>query len=54
MTFNRQPAMPDVNAKFPVGDTIAERVMSRLVHPYLNETAIQQITTQISAKVQTK
>jgi len=33
--LNKQPAVADENAVLPVGDTIAERVMSLPMHPYL-------------------
>ncbi|AUC06506.1 DegT/DnrJ/EryC1/StrS family aminotransferase [Acinetobacter lwoffii] len=35
--LNKQPAVADVNAVLPVGDAVAERVMSLPMHPYLNE-----------------
>lgn len=33
--LNKQPAVADSNAILPVGDTVAERVMSLPMHPYL-------------------
>lgn len=33
--LNKQPAVADVNAFLPVGDNVAERVMSLPMHPYL-------------------
>ncbi|MEJ6066175.1 DegT/DnrJ/EryC1/StrS aminotransferase family protein [Psychrobacter sp. 16-Bac2893] len=33
--LNKQPAVADTNAVLPVGDAIAERVMSLPMHPYL-------------------
>ncbi|KJV44737.1 aminotransferase DegT [Acinetobacter indicus] len=35
--LNKQPAVADDNAVLPVGDLVAERVMSLPMHPYLNE-----------------
>lgn len=35
--LNKQPAVADNNAVLPVGDLVAERVMSLPMHPYLNE-----------------
>lgn len=35
--LNKQPAVADENAVLPVGDAVAERVMSLPMHPYLNE-----------------
>lgn len=37
--LNRQPAVKDDAAILPVGDAIAERVMSLPMHPYLDEAA---------------
>ncbi len=37
--LNRQPAVKDEAASLPVGDAIAERVMSLPMHPYLDEAA---------------
>ena len=33
--LNKQPAVADTNAMLPVGDAVAERVMSLPMHPYL-------------------
>lgn len=41
--LNRQPAVEDVNANLPVGDAIAERVMSLPMHPYLDEASVEFI-----------
>lgn len=35
--LNRQPAVKDDSARLPVGDAIAERVISLPMHPYLDE-----------------
>ena len=35
--LNKQPAVANPNAILPVGDTVAERVMSLPMHPYLNQ-----------------
>lgn len=43
--LNRQPAVRDYVASLPVGDAIAERVMSLPMHPYL-DLAQQVIITQ--------
>jgi UDP-2-acetamido-2-deoxy-ribo-hexuluronate aminotransferase len=34
--LNRQPAVADVLVKLPVGDSVAEHVMSLPMHPYLD------------------
>ncbi|CAI3157488.1 UDP-2-acetamido-2-deoxy-3-oxo-D-glucuronate aminotransferase [Acinetobacter calcoaceticus] len=41
--LNKQPAVADVSVKLPVGDAIAERVMSLPMHPYLTIEAQEQI-----------
>ena len=41
--LNKQPAVSDVNAVLPVGDTVAERVMSLPMHPYLTAEAQEKI-----------
>ncbi len=35
--LNRQPAVKDEQARLPVGDAIAQKVMSLPMHPYFNE-----------------
>ena len=35
--LNRQPAVEDDGASLPVGDAIAQKVMSLPMHPYLDE-----------------
>jgi UDP-2-acetamido-2-deoxy-ribo-hexuluronate aminotransferase len=42
--LNKQPAVADVNATLPIGDKVAEEVMSLPMHPYLNEDSILEIT----------
>ena len=34
--LNQQPAVADPAARLPVGDTLAQRVMSLPMHPYLS------------------
>lgn len=41
--LNKQPAVVDINAILPVGDAIAERVMSLPMHPYLTVEAQEKI-----------
>lgn len=41
--LNKQPAVADTNVCLPVGDAIAERVMSLPMHPYLNKTDLDFI-----------
>ena len=45
--LNKQPAVADSNAVLPVGDAVAQRVMSLPMHPYLTETDQQAITNAI-------
>ena len=39
--LNKQPAVADANVQLPVGDAVAQRVMSLPMHPYLNN--LQQL-----------
>lgn len=41
--LNQQPAVVDTKAQLPHGDAAAQRVLSLPMHPYLNESAQQQI-----------
>lgn len=41
--LNKQPAVADENAVLPVGDAVAERVMSLPMHPYLTLEAQKQV-----------
>lgn len=47
--LNKQPAVADANAVLPVGDAVAERVMSLPMHPYLNESHQSLIVGGIKA-----
>jgi len=47
--LNKQPAVADTNAVLPVGDTVAERVMSLPMHPYLSNTIITTIVDSLRA-----
>lgn len=46
--LNKQPAVADDNAVLPVGDAVAERVMSLPMHPYLNMEKLQTIVQNVS------
>ena len=41
--LNKQPAVADASSKLPVGDAVAERVMSLPMHPYLKVENIAQL-----------
>lgn len=41
--LNKQPAVADANALLPVGDAVAERVMSLPMHPYLTQADQENI-----------
>ena len=41
--LNQQPAVADPHARLPVGDAVAQRVLSLPMHPYLDESSIQRI-----------
>ena len=46
--LNKQPAVADFNAKLPVGDEVAEEVMSLPMHPYITEQELQQVVKVLS------
>lgn len=45
--LNKQPAVADTNVWLPVGDAIAERVISLPMHPYLSLDAQEKIVTAL-------
>lgn len=49
--LNKQPAVADSNAVLPVGDAVAERVMSLPMHPYLT---LESQNYVVSALLETK
>lgn len=49
--LNRQPAVKDDAACLPVGDAIAERVMSLPMHPYLDEATLGVIVKALQSAV---
>ncbi|WP_306427442.1 DegT/DnrJ/EryC1/StrS family aminotransferase [Gallibacterium anatis] len=46
--LNKQPAVADPNAILPIGDRVAQEVMSLPMHPYFSECNIQQIAQILS------
>lgn len=47
--LNKQPAVADTNAILPVGDAVAERVMSLPMHPYLTREEQEKIVRVLVA-----
>jgi UDP-2-acetamido-2-deoxy-ribo-hexuluronate aminotransferase len=47
LPLNKQPAVADELVKLPVGDAVAQRVMSLPMHPYLDNASIQRIATAV-------
>lgn len=45
--LNKQPAVANENAVLPIGDAIAERVMSLPMHPYLTSEAQEKIVSAL-------
>lgn len=41
--LNKQPAVADHSVKMPIGDAVAEEVMSLPMHPYLSEDSLRYI-----------
>jgi UDP-2-acetamido-2-deoxy-ribo-hexuluronate aminotransferase len=48
--LNKQPAVADATAQLPVGDAVAQRVMSLPMHPYMDEAQIQQVANSVLAE----
>lgn len=46
--LNRQPAVADADVLLPVGDEVAQRVLSLPMHPYLDEASIQRIAQALT------
>lgn len=46
--LNQQPAVADLAARLPVGDALAQRVLSLPMHPYLDEVSIARIVQAIN------
>lgn len=46
--LNQQPAVADPHAQLPVGDAVAQRVMSLPMHPYLDEGSIARIVHAVA------
>ena len=47
--LNRQPAVSDTTAILPVGDAMAEKVMSIPMHPYLDERVLRKVANALTA-----
>ena len=45
--LNKQPAVADASAQLPIGDAVAEKIMSLPMHPYLLDADIAEIVTAI-------
>lgn len=43
--LNKQPAVADSSVSLPVGDAIAEKVMSLPFHPYMTEADVEKVVT---------
>lgn len=50
--LNKQPAVADVQAQLPVGDAIAQRVLSLPMHPYLDAPAQKHIVSALQLATQ--
>jgi UDP-2-acetamido-2-deoxy-ribo-hexuluronate aminotransferase len=48
--LNKQPAVADATAQLPVGDVVAQRVMSLPMHPYMYEAQILQVANSVLAE----
>jgi UDP-2-acetamido-2-deoxy-ribo-hexuluronate aminotransferase len=48
--LNKQPAVADPIAQLPVGDAVAQRVMSLPMHPYLDQLSIEKIVVEVKKR----
>ena len=47
--LNKQPAVADANVQLPVGDAVAEKVMSLPMHPYMTEDDQKRVVSAVIA-----
>lgn len=45
--LNKQPAVADAGVNLPIGDAVAERVMSLPMHPYMNDEEVERVVQAI-------
>lgn len=45
--LNKQPAVADKNVQLPIGDAVAEKVMSLPMHPYMTEADQQKVVVSL-------
>jgi UDP-2-acetamido-2-deoxy-ribo-hexuluronate aminotransferase len=43
--LNKQPAVADAKAQLPIGDAVAEKVMSLPMHPYMTDAELQEVVS---------
>ena len=46
--LNKQPAVADSSASLPVGDAVAEKVMSLPFHPYMTEKDVERVAATLT------
>jgi len=46
--LNKQPAVADASVNLPIGDAIAEKVMSLPFHPYMTEVDVEKVVKAVS------
>ena len=49
--LNKQPAVEDTNVELPVGDAVAELVLSLPMHPYLEEVSRERVVSALKSAV---
>lgn len=47
--LNKQPAVEDKNVQLPIGDAVAEKVMSLPMHPYMTEEEQQKVVAALQS-----
>ena len=49
--LNKQPAVADANVQLPVGDAVAEKVMSLPMHPYMTEKQQERVVSALNEAI---
>ncbi|WP_447071819.1 DegT/DnrJ/EryC1/StrS family aminotransferase [Shewanella indica] len=49
--LNKQPAVADACVQLPVGDAVAEKVMSLPMHPYMTDSELQKVVSALQVPV---
>lgn len=48
--LNKQPAVSDPSVRLPIGDEVAQKVISLPMHPYMSDADVQQVVEALSGE----